>query len=642
MSAIRHSLNVVLFGSLTLISLSAQVQQYPHAHAHHAHQKAHVVVDAEGDSKVLVGDSKAVDTAPFRQGTNGSTPSGWIQVGTPKKWLLVIFDTGSDKLVAKTWETVATELASIDQGVSGMVIPSGLIYDHNSSSSYHRKYVKDPDSGKQIPRQSQITYGSGTAITDDGEDKVLVGNRNLENFTVMEITADSLQLLHTSSGIAGILGLQHMKNKSLGNSLFSQMRDHDLLTSFGYCRGTGDNGTFIWADQSTEGHELDVIGQMHWAVKLSGIEVPRQNASSASLIQKRDRAEAKEVRWSGVNDDGDTGGEESDEDKAIDELEKELKDMEKELSGEKRQYAKDDSVTLKQACPDGKCTAILDTGSNILAGPSAAMESISNMVNVKPDCSNFDSLPDIHMTLGDMQVSIPPSGYVMKMPMPSQSEMGGGDGEMGDEEESEEPMDGGDGDGDLDGEADLAMAREASVRNLLPLQNAAPHNGRRHEMGLTEKRALSFHDKTNRRWKAVFERLHRTSGIDLRESVAALIRQHNNTGNGEFMCMAALVPLDKSTAFGPLWIVGTPMMDAYYTRFSWSKEDSSPKVHLKALEEADVCKQDGQTVVPTAGLLRSEKVPSDNKQAHKSKRGPTERLPKEIRYPHWAKELLHV
>jgi len=429
----------------------------------------------------------------------------------------------------------------------------------------------------------------------------------------MEITADSLQLLHTSSGIAGILGLQHMKNKSLGNSLFSQMRDKDLLTSFGYCRGNGNNGTFIWADSSTEGDEVDIIGQMHWATKLGGIKIST-NASAASLMANQGRAKlakVKEVKWSGV-DDEDSGADEAD--KELDDINKELEAMREELGDARLKQAKDDSAILKKSCPEGKCTAILDTGSNILAGPTDAMKSISNLVNVKPDCSNFDTLPNIHMTLGSVEVSIPPSGYVMKMPMPKAGMGGYGDGEQGDEE-AEAPMDSGDGDGDMD--------------------------------GLTEKRALSVGEQINRRWKAVFDRLNRNHGVDLREAVDALISQHNSTGGGEFMCMAALVPLDKSTAFGPLWIVGTPMMDAYYTRFSWAKGDASPKVHLKALEESDTCKEGSEATagVSTPGLLRSEKAAGDaliKAGAHKSKRGPTERRPEEIAYPHWAKALLHV
>merc|ERR1719321_1764085 len=170
-----------------------------------------------------------------------------------------------------------------------MVMPSDLIYNHATSSTYQQKFMTDR-SNKSVPKMSSITYGSGTAITADGTETVLVGNRTLQNYTIKEITADSLQLLHTSKGIAGVLGLQHMKNKSLGNSLFSRMRDDGLLTSFGYCRGNGNNGTFIWGDDSKEGTAMDVVGQMHWAVKLGSPAVktaaPAANAKAAPAAKK--------------------------------------------------------------------------------------------------------------------------------------------------------------------------------------------------------------------------------------------------------------------------------------------------------------------------------------------------------------------
>merc|ERR1719440_1891336 len=201
--------------------------------------------DAEDESHKE--DKKSMVDVTFKQLTNGSTPTGWVQIGEPKKWLYVIFDTGSDKLVAKTWETIAAELATVDQGVDkNMIMPSSELYDHDGSTSYKRRNMTDPLTNKTVPMQSSITYGSGTAITDVGSDDIHVGSRTMKNFPIMEITADSLQLLHTSKGIAGVLGLQHMKNKSLGNSLFSHLRDENLLTSFSYCRGRGNNGTFVW------------------------------------------------------------------------------------------------------------------------------------------------------------------------------------------------------------------------------------------------------------------------------------------------------------------------------------------------------------------------------------------------------------
>merc|ERR1719440_197300 len=115
--------------------------------------------DAEDESHK--GEKKSMANVTFKQLTNGSTPTGWVQIGNPKKWLYVIFDTGSDKLVAKTWETIAAELDSVDQGITkDMIMPSDTLYNHDASSSYLRRYMTDPTSGEKQPMQSSITYGS--------------------------------------------------------------------------------------------------------------------------------------------------------------------------------------------------------------------------------------------------------------------------------------------------------------------------------------------------------------------------------------------------------------------------------------------------------------------------------------------------
>jgi len=616
--------------------------------------------------------------SPYRQSTNGSTPAGWIQLGTPKKWLFTIFDTGSDKLVAKTWETVAAELASVDQGISGMVLPSKMIYDHNSSSTYIRTQILNPLTGKNEGKQSSITYGSGTALCDLGTDAVFVGNRTLANLTLMEITADSLQLLHTSKGIAGVLGLQHMKNKSLGNSLFSRMRDADLLDSFGYCRGTGNNGTFIWGDTATEGNELEVIGQMHWAVKLGSVKVAdgsSANSTNKSLLMKLQEADApssllskvrarKQMQWpfndndggsdAGGADDGTSDGSDSGMADPFKEIEKIIGKTIDDDSASDADFqdvanamgAKDDLVVLKESCPDDKCTAILDTGSNIIAGPTDVIHSITNLVNVKSDCSNFDKLPNIEMKMGGMAVTVPPTGYVMKVPMPSWGgAMGGAGGEaMGDQEGE---ADGGAGGGDLqDGMEDQnALQEGSSPEDVNVVIQVEPGYVRRHLPSLSEQKASSRRALTNRRWKAVFDRLNRNYGIDLRDQINQLLKQRgNDTAAEEFLCMPALVPLDKKTQLGPLWVVGTPLLDAYYARWSFDKKSDSPRIHLKALQDAEVCKSDKDAHVSdsTPGLLRTQNKEAGAKASRTHNRGPTERLPEEIAYPHWAKDLLHV
>merc|ERR1719454_1060823 len=94
------------------------------------------------------------------------------------------------------------------------------------------------------------------------------------------------------------------------------------------------------------------------------------------------------------------------------------------------------------------CVGILDTGSNIIAGPTDFMTQLSAKVNVAEDCSNFDSLPKIFIEFGGQNLSIHPEGYVMKVPMPSWAKAITGDGGYG-----------GDGDGDGDGESDHRRRR---------------------------------------------------------------------------------------------------------------------------------------------------------------------------------------
>jgi hypothetical protein len=88
-------------------------------------------------------------------------------------------------------------------------------------------------------------------------------------------------------------------------------------------------------------------------------------------------------------------------------------------------------------------------GSNIITGPQDAL---TKLVNVKSDCSNFDQLPHNAsmafpppMKIGGVDLSVPPSGYVMKVPMPSWTNTAGGDtkamhGDSSDAEEAENPI----------------------------------------------------------------------------------------------------------------------------------------------------------------------------------------------------------
>jgi hypothetical protein len=551
----------------------------------------------QGKTTKAVGDDQSVDV-PVRQQVNGSTPTGWVQIGTPPKWIYLIFDTGSDKLVAKTWDTVSKELSAVDGGIEGDVVPSVRLYDHNSSSSYHRRYAADPDTHKLVPERSAITYGSGTAITDVGADTITVGQRTLDNFTLMEITRDSLSLLHTSQGIAGILGLQHMKNRSLGHSLFSRLRDAGKMTSFGYCRGKGNNGTMIWGDDSTEGTAMDVLGEMHWAVKLGDVKI----ANASSLLATGGRSsKAGTGEWKAwpFSDDSDQDNDEP----PFDDFD---------MGGDREQETIDFSV-LEGTCADNSCIGILDTGSNIIAAPSKVVKALNAKLDVSPDCSNFDELPPISVVFGGMSVVVQPRGYVMKVPMPDVAPEGSDDGMLS----------GGDGDA---GSALRTVNKHGDVE----------------QAGLAQKEIV---DAAAERWRAAFRQLKKNNGVDLIDQLNdVLSRLRNHTTAPQFLCMPALVPLDKTTQHGPLWVVGTPLLDSYYARWSFATGATNPQIHLKKLSDAAVCKEPGDAASSSRVMRKDQNHHSDahKKKSHQSGYTVIERKIEDIAYPHWAKNLMKV
>lgn len=62
------------------------------------------------------------------------------------------------------------------------------------------------------------------------------------------------------------------------------------------------------------------------------------------------------------------------------------------------------------------CKMVVDTGTSVLAGPPAAMNSlISKVGSVAEDCSNVQSLPTLTFTLGDKDFDLGPEFYVLRM-----------------------------------------------------------------------------------------------------------------------------------------------------------------------------------------------------------------------------------
>ena len=60
-----------------------------------------------------------------------------------------------------------------------------------------------------------------------------------------------------------------------------------------------------------------------------------------------------------------------------------------------------DGKTLNVCGPSSKCTAVIDTGTSDITGPSLIMDSLLEHLSVSEDCMNFKQLPDIQFVFSD-------------------------------------------------------------------------------------------------------------------------------------------------------------------------------------------------------------------------------------------------
>lgn len=63
-------------------------------------------------------------------------------------------------------------------------------------------------------------------------------------------------------------------------------------------------------------------------------------------------------------------------------------------------------------CAD--CQVAVDTGTSQLAGPTEVINDLSNRLDVKHDCSNFGSLPDLGFVMGEHILNLKPNDYIDK------------------------------------------------------------------------------------------------------------------------------------------------------------------------------------------------------------------------------------
>eukprot|EP00741_Cyanophora_paradoxa_P008617 tig00001355_g8341.t1 len=63
----------------------------------------------------------------------------------------------------------------------------------------------------------------------------------------------------------------------------------------------------------------------------------------------------------------------------------------------------------------GEGRAVVDTGTSLIVGPRDAVGPIAAAVQVKPDCSNLDDLPELSFKLGGKEYKLTPQEYVLKV-----------------------------------------------------------------------------------------------------------------------------------------------------------------------------------------------------------------------------------
>lgn len=203
-------------------------------------------------------------------------------------------------------------------------------------------------------------FGSGPCISMMGYETVSVGPLDAEHQSFWEIMDHRIQVLDTAK-FAAIVGIG--PNFAYGHS------EQTLLMSYGVeefsiClqKPTGAEGYLTWGrtvDNATKHRDFAmarVHGKHHWASELTNV---------AFTQTKEGRA--------------------------------------------KNQFP-------IPCGPGAKCSAIIDSGTSLIAAPGVALMALSEQIPaIKEDCSNIDELPVLHFMIDGKDFELPPQAYVMRV-----------------------------------------------------------------------------------------------------------------------------------------------------------------------------------------------------------------------------------
>jgi cathepsin D len=208
-----------------------------------------------------------------------------------------------------------------------------------------------------------IQYGSGPVSGTLSEDDVLVGDLTIKSQTFAEITdVSGLGMAYSAGKFDGILGLG-WDSISVDHvtTPFLNMIDQGLVTDKVF-------GVFLGAQNGAVGElTLGGVDSSHFTGSLTWVDL------------------TAETYWE----------------------------------------TKLDSLTVGGASATTATKVILDTGTSILAGPSADVKALAAKVGAKPfflnpkeytiDCSKVSSLPDITVTMGGQSFTLKGADYVINV-----------------------------------------------------------------------------------------------------------------------------------------------------------------------------------------------------------------------------------
>lgn len=307
--------------------------------------------------------------------------------------------------------------------------------------------------------------------------------------------------------------------------------------------------------------------------------------------------------------------------------------------------------------------AIVDTGSNVLAGPKQAIRMLMKNLGVQLNCSNLASLPVLELRLGDAVIKIPPRGYVMRLALPDWLR-----DVMHNSQELPARQPGANSSGvaapripnqvvALEEFYKVALARGLDFRSALDQHLRASVAAR--DPNATAAPAATASAANTPSSEAPAAAPDPSPAPGPAPALAPAPDAGGLRSNDEPMghiCMPAIVELDQRTKLGDLWVIGRPLFARYYARFSYPKQAAAPAIFVKETSRAAACTGQadvlGKGISVVEGSARVSRswdgraVAASEAEASEDVMAPVihptelvELQIEDIRYPHWAVDL---